>query len=122
MRENGPKIQKNVLLLYKQILKPIWTYSIQLCSCTKQSNIDIQCFQNKVLRNMVSAPWYVRNNDLHRDLQVNVVSSEIQSFAQKHEGRLQHHENGEAIQLLDNAGIVPRLQRKTPFELKMNAF
>jgi len=50
---------------------------------------------------MVNAPWYIRNNDLNRDLQVDVVSSEIQRFAQKHEGRLHHHENAEAIQLLD---------------------
>ena len=66
---------------------------------------------------MVSAPWYIRDNDLHRDLQVNVVSSEIQRFAQKHEGRLHRHENAEAIQILYNAGIVRRLQRKNPFEL-----
>ena len=66
---------------------------------------------------MVNAPWYVRNNDLHRDLQVNVVSSEIQRFAQNHEGRLHHHENVQAILLLDNAGIVRRLQREKPFEL-----
>ena len=58
---------------------------------------------------MVNAPWYIRNNDLHRDLQVNVVSSEIQRFAQKHEGRLHHLENVEAIQLLDNADIGRRL-------------
>jgi hypothetical protein len=97
-------------------LIPIWTDGIQLWGCTKQSNINIiQGFQNKVLTNMVSAPWYVRNNDLHRDLQVNVVSSEIQRFAQKHEGRLHHHENVQAILLLDNAGIVRRLQRKKPF-------
>jgi len=52
-----------------------------------QSNIDImQCFENKALRNMVNSPWYVRNNDLHRDLQVNVVSSEIQRFAQNMKG------------------------------------
>jgi hypothetical protein len=48
---------------------------------------------------------------------VDVVSSEIQRFAQKHERRLHHHENAEAIQLLDNTGIVRRLQRKKPFEL-----
>jgi len=103
----------NKLLLYKEILKPIRTYGIQLWGCTKQSNINIiQRFQNKVLRNMVNAPWYVTNSDLHRDLQVNVVSSEIQRFAQKHEGRLHRHENVEAVQLLDNACIVRRLQRK----------
>jgi hypothetical protein len=61
---------------------------------------------------MVNAPWYIRNNNLHRDLQVDVVSSEIQRFTQEHEGRLHHHENAEAIQLLDNMGIVRRLHRK----------
>jgi hypothetical protein len=66
---------------------------------------------------MVNASWYIRNNDLHRNLQVDDVSSEIQRVAQKHEGRLHQHENAEAIQLLNNVGIVRRLQRKKPFEL-----
>jgi hypothetical protein len=65
---------------------------------------------------MVSAPWYIRNNDLHRDLQVD-VPSKIQRVAQKHEGRLHQHENIEAIQLLDNMGTVRRLQRVKPFEI-----
>jgi len=51
-------------------------------------------------------------HDLHRDLEVDAVSSEIQRFTQKHEERLHHHENVEVIQLLDNIGIVRRLQRK----------
>jgi hypothetical protein len=101
-----------------EILKHVWTCGIQLWGCAKQSNIDIiQRFQNKVLWNIVNASWYIRNNDLHRDLEVDVVSSEIQIFAQKHEERLHHHENVEAIQLLDDIGIVRRLQRKKPFEL-----
>ena len=38
----------NKLVLYKQILKPVWTYGIQLWGCTKPSNIAIiQRFQNK---------------------------------------------------------------------------
>jgi hypothetical protein len=61
---------------------------------------------------MVNAPWYIRNNDLHRDLQADVETSKIQRSAQKHEGTLRHHKNIEAIQLLDNMGIVRRLQRK----------
>jgi hypothetical protein len=65
---------------------------------------------------VVNAPWYIRN-DSHRDLQVDIVSSKIQRFVQKHVRRLHHHENGEAIQLLDNMGIVRRLLRKKTFEL-----
>jgi hypothetical protein len=38
-------------------------------------------------------------------------------FAQKHEGRLHYHENVEAIQLLDNMGLMRILQRKKSFEL-----
>jgi hypothetical protein len=107
----------NKLLIHKQILKPVWTYGIQIWGCTKPSNIEIiQQFQNKVLRNMVNAPWYIRNDDLHRDLLVDFVTIKIQRFAQKHEERL-HHENIEVIQLLDNMEIVRRLQRKKPFEL-----
>jgi hypothetical protein len=66
---------------------------------------------------MISSPWYIRNNDFHRDPQMDVVSSEIQRFAQKHEGRLHHHKNVETIQLLDNMGLVRRLQGKKHFEL-----
>jgi hypothetical protein len=46
---------------------------------------------------------------------VDVVAREIQRVAQKHEGRLHQHENIEAIQLLDNVGIVLRLQSKKTF-------
>jgi hypothetical protein len=46
---------------------------------------------------------------------VDVVSSENQRFAQKRQERLHHQENVEAIQLLDNMGIVRRLQRKKTF-------
>jgi hypothetical protein len=48
---------------------------------------------------------------------VEVVSSEIQRFAQKHEERLLHNENVEAVQPLDSMGLVRRLQREKPFEL-----
>jgi hypothetical protein len=45
------------------------------------------------------------------------VGREIQIFTQKHEERLHQHENVEAIQLLDNTGIVRSLQRKKPYDL-----
>ena len=74
----------NKLVLYKQILKPVWTYGIQLWGCTKPSNIAIiQIFQNKVLSATVNAPWYVTNADLHRDLKMEMVTAEIKKFRQE---------------------------------------
>ena len=108
----------NKLLLYKQVLKPVWTYGIQLWSCTIQSNVNIiQRFQNKVLREIVNATWCLRNDNLHRDLEMEFVFKEINKFAESHEKRLHHHVNVEAIQLLDNTDIVRRLKRTKPFEL-----
>ena len=70
-----------------------------------------------LLRNIVNAPWYVRNTDLHRDLKMEMVTAEIRRFARKHEERLLHHDNVEAIQLLDNSELQRRLKRTKPFEL-----
>jgi len=101
---------RNKLTLCKQILKPVWTCGLQLWGCTKQSNTDIiQRFQNKVLKSIVDAPWYIRNADLHRDLQMEMVTNEIGKFAKKHEESFLHHVNVEEIQLLDNSELVPRL-------------
>ena len=102
----------NKVTLYKLILKPAWTCGIQLWGCTKQSNNDIiQRFQNKVLRNIVHAPSYIRNADLHRDLQMEMVTIEIGKFTKKHEEKLLHHVNIEATQLLDKSELVRRLKK-----------
>jgi len=96
----------------------VWTYGTQLWGCTKPSNtVIIQGFQNKVLRNIVDAPWYVPNADLHRDLKMDMVTAEIRRYARKHEERLLHHANVEAIHLLGNSELLRRLQRIKPFEL-----
>lgn len=65
---------KNKILVYQQVHKSVWTYDLQLWGCTKQSNYNcIQVFHCQVLRNIVNAPWYVRNEDLHRKLHVGTV-------------------------------------------------
>jgi len=47
---------ENKLLLYKTILKPIWTYGVQLWGTASNSNMEIlQRFQNKYLRIIINA-------------------------------------------------------------------
>jgi len=41
----------------------------------------------------------------------------IKRFARKHEERFHHHDNVEAIQLLDNTELLRRLKKTKPFEL-----
>ncbi|KAL1448307.1 hypothetical protein WDU94_003690 [Cyamophila willieti] len=110
---------ENKLLLYNQVLKPIWTYGIQLWGCTSPSNrLTIEQFQNKVLRGIVNAPWYIRNDDLHRDLGVESVKDCMKRLASDHERRLRDHSNPEAIHLLRIDDLFRRLKRVKPHELK----
>ena len=46
-----------------------------------------------------------------------MVTTEIKRFARKHEERHHHHDNVEAIQLLDKSELLRRLERTKPFEL-----
>ena len=72
-------------MLYEQILEPVWAFAIQLWGCTKPSNIDIvQRFQKKVLRDIVNAPWYVRNIVFRRDLKMEMFTGEIRQKLSKH--------------------------------------
>jgi hypothetical protein len=62
---------ENKLLLYKTILKPMWTHGIELWGCSKPSNTKIlQTFQSKTLRLITNAPWNVNNQTLHTDLSI----------------------------------------------------
>jgi hypothetical protein len=59
----------NKLLVYKAILKPMWTYGIQLWETASNSNIEIlKRFQSKVLRIIADAPWYVPSAVIKHDL------------------------------------------------------
>lgn len=108
----------NKLLIYKQVIKPVWTYGIQLWGCTKPSNRQIlQSYQNKVLREIVNAPWYIRNSDLHRDLRLPTVEDEIAVFAGKLRNHLNNHSNRIIRQSIDETNLVRRLQRTRPFDL-----
>jgi len=67
--------------MYKTILKPIWTYGIPLWGTASNSNIKIlQRYENKVLRAIVNAPWYISNKVLHADLKVPTIREEITKF------------------------------------------
>jgi hypothetical protein len=69
---------ENKLLLYKAIIKPIWSYGIQLWCCAKPSNTQIiQRIQSKTLRLVFNAPWYVSNKTLHKDSKIPLVEDEI---------------------------------------------
>ena len=48
---------ENNLLIYKTIIKPIWTYDIEMWGCaSKSSQAILQKAQSKILRMITNAP------------------------------------------------------------------
>jgi hypothetical protein len=107
----------NKLLLYKTILKPIWTYGIQFWGTASTSNIEIlERFQSKALRMILDAPWYVPNTLIRRDLQIPSVKEEISHYSSHYSARLTAHPNDILLTLIEQPECK-RLQRHLPNDL-----
>jgi hypothetical protein len=108
----------NNLLIYKTILKPIWTYGIQLWGTASTSNIKIlESFQSKALLMIVDAPWYVPNTVIRRDLQIQIVKEEIRRYSSQYSARLSAHPNDlivNLIELTDNRRLRRHLTHDLP--------
>ncbi|CAG4981210.1 unnamed protein product [Colias eurytheme] len=108
----------NKLLLYKCIIKPIWTYGLQLWGSAAKSNVDIvQRFQSKMLRLVTGAPWYVSNDRLHHDLCISTVKEEIVERTKSYKERIKHHPNQLAVNLMNAHTTTRRLKRRIPQDL-----
>jgi hypothetical protein len=107
----------NKLLIYKAILKPIWTYSIQLWGMTSNPNIKIlERFQPKVLGLIVNAPWYVPNSVICKDLRMPTVKEEISRFSSHYDVRISVHPN-ELIASFTEPPTHKPLRRYWPHDL-----
>jgi len=108
----NPKLSlSNKLLLYKVVLKPIWSYGVQLWGCAKPIRLKIiQHFQSKVLRSIVDAPWYVSNKLLHNDLHIPSITDKIRRVATKY-NKTHNHANDLTEHLYISGPIDRRLHR-----------
>jgi hypothetical protein len=81
----------NKLLVYKIILKPVWTYGIQLWGSAAKSHLEtLERFQSKVLRILTDA-LCVPNAVIRRDLQLPTVRQEVHNYSVTYRQRLVDH-------------------------------
>ena len=115
---NSKVTLENKVLLYKTILKPIWTYGISVWGTAAKSNLDIlQRFQSKTLRMCVGAPWFVTNDTIHHDLSIPTVYETIRETSCNYRQRLANHPNPFAANLVTNTPLYRRLRRTATADL-----
>ena len=85
---------KTKLLIYKSLIKLIWTYGVQLWGNAKKSNIiKIQSFQNIALRKLLNIPFYISNHSIQQDLRLNSVKDEAKLYYKRFHSKLPNHPN-----------------------------
>ena len=110
-------ITQSKITLYKTIIKPVWTYGIQLWGTASNSNIEIlQRFQSKTLRFLIDAPWYVTNEAIHRDLNVSTVKEEITKCSNRYIKRVNKYGNPLITKLLNTSKQIHRLRKHHPLD------
>lgn len=85
---------KTKLNLYNSYIKPILTYgSPAWCFASKTVRAPLQTLQNKILRQAINAPWFIRNADIHKDLKQPTIIENIRSLIIKSYTHAQQHQN-----------------------------
>lgn len=75
---------RNKTLIYKSYIQPILTYSSTTWGNASNSQIQrLQTIQNKILRTITNAPWFVRNSIIHRDLDCPTIKDIINKDKEK---------------------------------------
>jgi hypothetical protein len=113
----SPLSLENKLLIYKTVLKPVWTYGIELWGCASKTNVEIiQRYQWKLLRIIINAPRYVTNQKVHSDLRIHTVKSVRNDYTRKHGSTLEHQPNPAVKPLLLYSHQTRRLKRHWNFD------
>jgi hypothetical protein len=86
----------------KKILKPIWTYGIQLWGTVSTSNIESpERFESEALHMIVDTSLYVPNKVIRRDLQTPTVKEEIRRYSSQYSASLSVHSNDLIVNLME---------------------
>ncbi|KAJ4434280.1 hypothetical protein ANN_22832, partial [Periplaneta americana] len=111
----------NKRLIYVMFLKPIWLYGCSLWGSASISQIKrIQTFQNRALRIITGAPWYITNETLHADLDLAKIETVLHSSYTRLYATLSTHSNSLINQIprsLPPAQPGRRLKRKRHTDL-----
>ena len=73
--------------------------------------------QAKILRTIVNAPWYVRNEGKRRDLGISTVKEAVSNNTERCKARIATHPNRLAAVTFNTLNMERKLKRKHPADL-----
>lgn len=102
LRRKSTLSVKNKLTIFKLIIRPTMLYASLAWGHAAKSHIKhLQVTQNKALRLVLDAPWYVTNAVTHQDTNTPLIKDYLLSFATKQFAELAQHPNPLMRQAVD---------------------
>lgn len=82
------------MLLYKSAIRPIMLYAALIRAHTAKTHMNkLQTSQNKALRTIFKAPWFVKNSNIHKDLKGPTIMEFAKKLAEKFFKKCDSHTN-----------------------------
>ncbi|GFT55590.1 probable RNA-directed DNA polymerase from transposon X-element [Trichonephila clavipes] len=84
----------NKMLIYTLILKPLLTYASPIWAHAARTNINlIESSQNTILRIILDAHWYMRNEDIRKSCNIPTIRQSIRNIAINFFSNIDRHDN-----------------------------
>jgi hypothetical protein len=94
LKRNSDLSDRNRLLLYKQLIRPMINYTCPAWRSAARSNVrSLQVLQSKCLHLATGAPWYVSNRQIHEELGVPLFADHIRALTASFDSELADVEN-----------------------------
>ncbi|GFW63606.1 RNA-directed DNA polymerase from mobile element jockey [Trichonephila clavipes] len=105
---------RHKVLLYKLFLRPILLYASPIWVSAAVTHLKkLHVFQNKHLRKITNAPWFVRNEILHKDLKIDPILDFIRNQSKRFFDRLPQIPN-QSIRVIPAYGNSVQSSAKRP--------
>jgi len=85
---------RNKLLIYVTMIRPLITYASPAWGYIPTTQIDfLQRLQNKLLRMITGAPWFIRNSQIRKDCKISTILEHLKNLSQVFFKKCEIHPN-----------------------------
>ena len=102
----------NKKLIYTSFIRPLLTYGAPIWHhmLTKTNKKKLQVFQNKFVRLITKAPWYCTNAQLHKDVDLELLSDHVAKLTNNFANKINVHPN----KIISDLSKIDITQSKIP--------
>ena len=117
LKKSSPLQLHTSIHLYQTMIRPILSYASPVWAAASKTNIQkIQTFQNKFLRIITKAPWFIPNSQIHQELGITPITVHFSLLSAKFYNKISRIPSAIHFKLGKQNPHRKRLKRKLPRE------